>query len=80
MKLKFTIDRMRDDGYSKTVTCEIERPEEICRKLDGRCAEFDEDTYNRFCREAPQIARAVSGLEIGYDWFFDYGPAIVKEV
>ena len=83
MKLKFVVNRMRSelDGERDLVECVIERPDEFCKKVVCYLDTFDENVYNRFCAsEVSRIVTAISGLELGYGWFFEYGPAIVKEV
>ena len=81
MKLKFVVNRMRSDrdGERDLVECVIERPDEFCKKVDFGRDEFDEHTYDRFTRQVPSIVCAMFGLDCSPEWFFDYGPTIVKE-
>ena len=80
MKLKFVVNRMRSDwdGERDLVECVIERPDELCKKVDFCGDDFDEPTYDRFTRQVPGIVYAMSGLECSPKWYFDLSPEIVN--
>ena len=77
MKLKFVVNRAREDEHQQLVECVIDRPQSLCEKVDCYGDAFDEKSYDRFTMQVPSIVSAISGLDCGCEWFFDEAPHIV---
>lgn len=79
VNVEFTVNRKREgwDEGQQIVKCVISRPRSVAEKIDYNFEEaYDENAYERFCREVPRIVSAMHGLECGCDWFFEDGPFV----